>query len=50
MMPRNHMPRKRTTGYKLSKSQEKLNHLIYMDDIKLFAKEMKKNGISNTRS
>ena len=25
-------------GYKLSRSQEKINHLMYMDDIKLFAK------------
>ena len=26
-------------GYKLSKSQEKTNHLMYMDDIKLFTKK-----------
>ena len=38
MMPLNHILRKWTAGYKLSKSQEKINHLIYMDDIKLFAK------------
>ena len=25
-------------GYKLSRLQEKINHLIYMDDSKLFAK------------
>ena len=31
-----------TAGHKLSRSQEKINHLMYMDDIKLFAK-MKKN-------
>ena len=38
MVPLNHTLRKCTAGYKLSKSQEKINHLIYMDDIKLFAK------------
>ena len=38
MMPLNHILRKCTAGYKLSRSQEKVNHLIYIDDIKLFAK------------
>ena len=38
MMPLNHILRKCTTGYKLSRLQEKINHLMYMDDIKLFAK------------
>ena len=38
MIPLNHILRKCTAGYKLSKSQEKINHLMYMDDIKLFAK------------
>ena len=37
----NHILRKRTVGYKLSESQEKINHLMYMDDIKLFAKNEK---------
>ena len=37
----NHIPRKCTAGYKLSRSQEKINHLMYMDDIKLFAKNEK---------
>ena len=41
MMPLNHIFRKCTAGYKLSRSQEKINHLIYMDDIKLFAKNEK---------
>ena len=37
--------------YKLSRSQEKINHPMYMDDIKLFAKEKKKKpGNFNTRS
>ena len=37
MMPLNHTLRKCAAGYKLSRSQEKINHLMYMDDIKLFA-------------
>ena len=41
MMPLNHIRRKCTAGYKLSKSQEKINLLMYMDDIKLFAKNEK---------
>ena len=39
MMPLNHIFRNCTAGYKLSRSQEKINHLMYMDDIKLFAKK-----------
>ena len=41
MMPLNHILRKCTAGYKLSRSQEMINHLIYMDDIRLFAKNEK---------
>ena len=41
MMPLNHIQRKCTARYKLSKSQEMINHLLYMDDIKLFAKNEK---------
>ena len=41
VMPINHILRKCTTGYKLKRSQEKINHLMYMDDIKLFAKNKK---------
>ena len=37
----NHILRKCSAGYKLSKSQEKINHLKYMDDVKLFAKNEK---------
>ena len=33
--------RKCSAGYKLSRSQEKISHLMYMDDIKLFAKNEK---------
>ena len=42
IMPLNHLLRKCIAGYKLSRSQEKINHLMYVNDIKLFAK-MKKN-------
>ena len=38
----NHILRKCIAGYKLTKSLEKINHLMYIDDTKLFAK-MKKN-------
>ena len=38
MMPLDYVLRKCTTGSKLSRWQEKINHLMYMDDIKLFAK------------
>ena len=41
MMPLNHILRKFTAGYKLSRSQEKINHLMFMDYIKLFAKNEK---------
>ena len=40
-MPLNYILRKCTAGYKLSRSQEKINHLTYIDDIKLFAKKEK---------
>ena len=41
MMPLNHILKKCTGGYKLSKSQEKIHHLIYMHDIKLLTKNEK---------
>ena len=41
MMPLNHILRKCTARYLLSRSQEKINHLMYMDDIKLFSKNEK---------
>ena len=40
-MPLNHILRKCTAGYKLSRTQEKVKHLMYMDAIKLFAKNEK---------
>ena len=36
MMPLNHILRKCTTDYKLNKSQENINDLMYMGDIKFF--------------
>ena len=42
-MPLNHILRKCTARYKLSSLQENINHLMYMDDIKLLAKNKKKN-------
>ena len=45
MMPLNHILRKCTAGYKLRRSQEMINHLMYMDDIKPFAKTEKELGI-----
>ena len=41
MIPLNHILRKCIAGYKLSRSEEKINHLMYMDYIKLFAKNEK---------
>ena len=41
LMSLNHILRTCIAGYKLSRSQEKINHLMYMDDIKLFAKNEK---------
>ena len=37
----NNILRKCTAGYKLSKSREKINYLMYIDDVKLFAKNGK---------
>ena len=44
MMPLDHILRTCTAGYKLSKSQKKINHLMYMDDIKLFCQKQKRIG------
>ena len=41
MMLLDHILRKCTAGYKLSGSREKINQLMYMDGIKLFAKNEK---------
>ena len=41
MMPLNHFLSKFTGRYELSKSQEKITHLMYTDDIKLFGKNEK---------
>ena len=36
MMPFNHILKKCMAGYKFSKSQEKIDYLMYMGDIKLW--------------
>ena len=41
MVPLNHILEKCTGGYDLTKSQEKINHQMYTNDIKLFAKKEK---------
>ena len=45
IMPFNHILRKCTAGYKLSKSQEKIYRLMYLDDIKLFTKKKRKGTL-----
>ena len=40
-MPLNQIIKKCTAEYKHSKSSEKINHLMYIDDIKLFVKNEK---------
>ena len=40
-MPLKHILRKWISAYKLRRSQEKINHLLYMDDIKLLVKNEK---------
>ena len=44
----NDILRKYTWGNKFSKSLEKINHLIYMDDIKMFAKKKQNTRYFNT--
>ena len=41
MMSRNHILRECTGGYEPNKLQERINTLMYMDDIKLFTKNKK---------
>ena len=41
MIPLTHVLRKITSGYEFTKSKEKINHLLYMDDLKLYAKNEK---------
>ena len=49
MMLLNHTLRKCAGHCKFTKLQEKINHFIYMDGIKLFAKNEKKNAVLNTK-
>ena len=48
MVPLNHILKKCTGWYKLSQSQEKISHLMYKNDIKLFAKNEKKKKKTTT--
>ena len=48
MVRLNHILRKSAVSYKLSRLQKKINHLMYMDYIKLFTKKGKRTGNSNT--
>ena len=41
MMPLSHIHRKCAAGYTITKLQQKINYLMYMDDIKLFTKNEK---------
>ena len=50
MMPLNQILWKCTAGYSLSRSQERTNHLMYMNDVKVFAKKGKRTRNSNTCS
>ena len=43
MMPLDHILKKSNGGCKFTKTQENINHIIYMDDIMLFAKNEEKN-------
>ena len=43
MMPLNQLLRKYTRSDKLTKSQEKINHVMYMNGIEQFAKNEKKD-------
>ena len=49
-VPLNHILRKCTSGYKPTESQEKIHLRMYMDDIKLYAKNEKKIRNRNSGS
>ena len=42
MTPSHNLLRKCTGAYKFTKLQEQINHLMYMDDLKVFVKNEKK--------
>ena len=39
LIPLSHVLRKSKAGYEYSKVREKVNHLLFMDDLKLYAKD-----------
>lgn len=41
LIPLTYILRASTSGYQLSKNKEKINHLLYMDDLKLYGKNEK---------
>ena len=41
MIPLTHILRKSKPGYEFSGSEEKIHHLLYMDDLKLYSKNEK---------
>ena len=43
-MPLNYVLRKCAGSYKFLKSQEEINHLIFLNDIKIFVKKGKRTG------
>ena len=47
MMPLNHILRTYAAGYKLSRSQKKISHIMYMDDVILFVNKVKELRIYN---
>ena len=38
MIPLTHVIRRMKSGYEFTQSKEKVNHVLYMDDLKLYAK------------
>ena len=49
MVPLNHILKKSVDEYKLTKSQEKINHLMYIETLSCFPK-IKRTGNPNTGS
>ena len=41
LIPLTHMLRKASPGYELANSKEKMNHLLFMDNLKLYSKTEK---------
>ena len=50
MIPLNYILRKCTGNFKFTKSQENIHYHVYRDDIKLFTKNEKRTGNSDTNN